>query len=60
MIPAAVLAQPTPSEDDAKRALLERAGRHIGIGTTRDLADYYRLKIPEAVRWSPTWSRTAR
>jgi uncharacterized protein YcaQ len=47
-IPAAVLALPTPSRDDAKRALLERAGRHVGIGTTRDLVDYYRLKIPES------------
>ena len=48
MIPREVLAQPTPSERDAKRALLELAGRSIGIGTTRDLADYYRLKIPES------------
>jgi uncharacterized protein YcaQ len=48
MIPVEVLAAPTPSEDDAQRALLERAGRHIGIGTTRDLADYFRLKIPQA------------
>jgi uncharacterized protein YcaQ len=48
MIPAAVLALPTPSETDAKRALLEQAGRHVGIGTVRDLADYYRLNIPQA------------
>lgn len=48
MIPAAVLAQPTPSEADAKRALLELAGRYVGIGTTRDLADYYRQNIPQA------------
>jgi uncharacterized protein YcaQ len=48
MIPAAVLAQPTPSEGDAKRSLLEHAGRHVGIGTARDLADYYRLNIPQA------------
>ena len=48
MLPAAVLAQPTPTEDDAKRALLELAGRYVGIGTTRDLADYYRLNIPQA------------
>jgi len=48
MIPATVLAMPTPSPDDAKRALLELAARHIGVGTTRDLADYYRLNIPHA------------
>jgi uncharacterized protein YcaQ len=48
VIPAAVLATPTPSEADAKRALLELAARSLGIGTTRDLADYYRLNIPLA------------
>jgi uncharacterized protein YcaQ len=48
MLPAAVLALPTPTEADAKRHLLELAGQHIGIGTTRDLVDYYRLKIPES------------
>jgi uncharacterized protein YcaQ len=46
MIPALVLAQPTPSETDAQRALLELGARRVGIGTTRDIADYYRLKIP--------------
>jgi uncharacterized protein YcaQ len=44
MIPAAVLATPTPSEDDAKRALLELGARSVGIGTARDIADYYRIK----------------
>jgi uncharacterized protein YcaQ len=48
MIAPEVLARPTPAESDAKRALLELAGRNIGIGTTRDLADYYRLNIPES------------
>lgn len=48
MLPPAVLALPTPTETDAKRQLLELAGRHVGIGTIRDLADYYRLKIPES------------
>jgi uncharacterized protein len=48
MIPAEVLATPTPSEDDAKRALLELGARSVGIGTARDIADYYRLNIPQA------------
>jgi hypothetical protein len=48
VIPAEILALPTPSPDDAKRALLELAGRHVGIGTARDLADYYRLLIPQS------------
>jgi uncharacterized protein YcaQ len=48
MIPPTVLTTPTPGEDDAKRALLELAARSVGIGTLRDLADYYRLNIPQA------------
>jgi uncharacterized protein len=48
IIPPAVLAQTTPSEEDAKRGLLERAARSLGIATARDLADYYRIKMPQA------------
>jgi uncharacterized protein YcaQ len=48
MLPAEVLAIPTPSEDDAKRALLELGARSVGIGTARDIADYYRLNIPQS------------
>jgi len=45
IVPAAVLEEPTPSEADAKRALVELSARHHGIGTARDLADYYRLPV---------------
>jgi uncharacterized protein len=48
MIPAEILAVPTPSESEAKRALLALAARSLGVATTRDLADYYRLNIPLA------------
>jgi uncharacterized protein len=48
-IPAEVLARPTPTEDDARRELLVLAAGHHGVGTARDLADYYRQKMP-AVR----------
>lgn len=48
MIPAAVLAQPTPSEQDATHALLALAARSLGVATARDLADYYRIKMPQA------------
>jgi uncharacterized protein YcaQ len=48
MIPAAVLARPAPAEDDAKRTLLERAARAVGVGTARDLADYHRINLPKA------------
>jgi uncharacterized protein len=47
-IPADVLALPTPSADDAQRELLLLAARAHGIGTARDLADYFRINVPAA------------
>jgi uncharacterized protein len=47
-IPADVLARPTPSESDARKELLVLAAAHHGVGTARDLADYYRQKMPVA------------
>jgi uncharacterized protein len=43
MIPADVLARPTPPEHEARKELLVMAARYHGIGTLRDLADYHRL-----------------
>jgi uncharacterized protein YcaQ len=43
-LPAEVLNQPTPSPAEAHRALLLVAARALGVGTARDLADYYRLR----------------
>jgi uncharacterized protein len=45
VIPAEVLAAPSPDELDAIRALVLRGARACGIGTAADIADYYRLKL---------------
>jgi uncharacterized protein YcaQ len=49
-IPADVLARPTPDADDARRELLLVAARAHGLGTARDLADYYRINVPASAK----------
>jgi uncharacterized protein YcaQ len=49
VFPRAVLALPTPSAAEAKRSLIERSARALGIATTTDLRDYFRLD-PESSR----------
>jgi hypothetical protein len=44
VLPARILALPTPDEASAHRELLMLAARSHGVGTQSDLADYYRLK----------------
>jgi hypothetical protein len=51
VIPPAVLALPTPDPGDAKRQLIERSARTLGVATATDLRDYFRL--------DPTSARTA-
>ena len=48
VIPAEVLARPTPMIDDAHRRLLLLAARSLGVATLRDLADYYRIDFKAA------------
>jgi uncharacterized protein YcaQ len=48
VLPAEILAATTPPVDEAQRALLLRAGRALGVGTTKDLRDYFRLSPAEA------------
>jgi uncharacterized protein YcaQ len=48
VLPRAILDTPTPAEADAQRALLARSAKALGIATTTDLRDYFRLKPKDA------------
>jgi uncharacterized protein len=50
MLPQSVLAQPTPPEADARKALLLLSARYQGVATLKDLTQYHRQ--------SPTRCRT--
>jgi uncharacterized protein YcaQ len=45
VIPARVLAMPTPAIEDAQRALMRIAARALGVGTEKDLCDYFRIRL---------------
>jgi uncharacterized protein YcaQ len=47
-LPPEVLAAPTPTVEDAQRALLRGAADALGVATVRDLADYFRIRTAEA------------
>ena len=44
VIPRAILDAPTPTEEEARRALLLLAAQHHGVATMEDLTDYHRQK----------------
>jgi hypothetical protein len=48
VLPADILASPTPDAEDAQRALLLASASWLGIGTARDIADYFRIGVNEA------------
>jgi hypothetical protein len=48
VLPAEVLARSPMAEQDAQRAMLLIAAGAHGVGTAKDLADYYRLKVATA------------
>ena len=50
VIPAEVLAAPTPTEDETFQQLMLMATEAQGIGTEFDLRDYFRLPVAEARR----------
>ncbi len=50
VLPAEVLARPTPSLEDANRELVRRAARSHGVATVQDLRDYYRMEVAHAAR----------
>lgn len=45
VIPERFLALPTRSTEDAQRALMRIAARALGVGTEKDLCDYFRICI---------------
>jgi uncharacterized protein YcaQ len=47
VLPDAIQALPTPSEDEAHRALLMIAARAMGVATEADLRDYFRMPVAE-------------
>ena len=50
VIPPAILAQPTPDEATAQKALVGQAARALGLATAGDLRDYFRLGPADGAR----------
>ena len=48
VIPADVLALPTPTERDSVLQLIDLSGQALGVGTAFDLRDYFRLPVAQA------------
>ena len=48
VIPAEILALPTPQEKEAHRILVDRAAQALGVATAQDLRDYFRLGPDDA------------
>jgi len=48
VLPKAVLETPTPSREEAHRALYRQAIRALGLATSKDLRDYFRMPVEGA------------
>jgi hypothetical protein len=48
VIPVEYLEAPAPDQPEAQGELLERSARALGVATADDLADYYRIRMPQA------------
>jgi hypothetical protein len=46
-LPPEVLTAPAPPEEDAKRELVRLAAARLGVGTAKDIGDYFRLRTVE-------------
>lgn len=47
VLPRAIVDAPTPPRAEAQRQLLRIAGRALGVGTERDLRDYFRMPVAD-------------
>jgi uncharacterized protein YcaQ len=47
VIPAPILALPTPTDHDARKGLARLASRALGVATLNDLCEYWFLNIPK-------------
>jgi uncharacterized protein YcaQ len=48
VLPREVISSPTPERADAQRELMRLSIRSLGVGTARDLRDYFRLPAADA------------